>query len=393
MRLVCPACNVGLKVSDTFQRGKCPKCKGDISSADRRPEHGNSTYLWALGGGTAGCFLLLLAGLVVWFGVTGARKSAPDAVLAANEPKAKPDENSKRESARGQTKKPDDESGRRVAVRDDDEDETDPRVPLDSLLKRRPMGPMDSEPAPRIDLIQPIDPGKGTPSPEPKKEPEPTQTPEVSKVPDPKPKVEPPRVDQAQFLGARAKGKRFCIIADCSGSMSGNAIVELRAETCKTLLGLDPSREFYVIFYHTVKIPMPYPTWLPATKANLNQILPFVQNIRPQGGTQPGPAFVHAFNLFPRPDAIFFMTDGLIPANVPAQVAQLNSRGTRVPIHTIMFTRDWTTGGFGPKFKGNKSINPQRAQQMLQMFRTRGEPPLRAIAMQSGGTFRHVTGR
>ena len=60
------------------------------------------------------------------------------------------------------------------------------------------------------------------------------------------------------------------------------------------------------------------------------------------GGTHPADAFEMAFTLKPRPDAIYFMTDGLFDEAVAERVLRLNRQGSRpVPIHCIAFgTRD-----------------------------------------------------
>ena len=42
------------------------------------------------------------------------------------------------------------------------------------------------------------------------------------------------------------------------------------------------------------------------------------------------------FDLDPKPDAIYFMTDGLLALEVPAQVRQKNRR-LEIPIHCILF--------------------------------------------------------
>ena len=75
------------------------------------------------------------------------------------------------------------------------------------------------------------------------------------------------------------------------------------------------------------------------------------------------PAFRVAFQLVPRPDAIFFMTDGQFPAEVVEEIAALNrGGGRRVVIHTISF------------------------------MDTSSEPLMKRIASDSGGKYRHVSG-
>ena len=79
------------------------------------------------------------------------------------------------------------------------------------------------------------------------------------------------------------------------------------------------------------------------------------------GDTEPLPAFEAAFTrLRPRPDAIFFMTDGLFRPDVADAIPTLNAGPKPVPIHSI-------------------SLMDRGAEALL-----------RKIAADSGGTYRHV---
>jgi hypothetical protein len=147
----------------------------------------------------------------------------------------------------------------------------------------------------------------------------------------------PAPTDSVTFFTSKAKGKRFCIIADCSGSMAGAPILYLKQEMVKTLASLRDDSQFYIIFFSSQAYPMQSPTWVNGGKANVSRVVPWVQAVPAFGGTQPTTAFVKAFQLKPRPDVIFFMTDGIIPVTVPDQVAALNRAEPRIVINTIMF--------------------------------------------------------
>ena len=86
----------------------------------------------------------------------------------------------------------------------------------------------------------------------------------------------------------------------------------------------------------------------------------WLDQIGPGGGTFPVPAFEMAYRLSVRPDAIFFMTDGLLPQETVPAVSLLNDGGKRVQINCIAF--------------GSEA----------------GQGPLRRLALESDGIFRFV---
>ena len=176
-----------------------------------------------------------------------------------------------------------------------------------------------------------------------------------------------------QFLGSQGQGRRFCIIADNSGSMGGAKIADLKKQLLKTLSELDRQGEFYIFFFNFGTTAMPHPTWLKAGAPETDRIRTWIESRTAGGGTLPEPAFEAAFKLSPPPDVIFFMTDGLIPATVPARVVALNKSTPKVIVNTIMFTQPGK-GKFIPK----GGI-------------LREEDALKRIAEQSGGTFTRYT--
>lgn len=170
-------------------------------------------------------------------------------------------------------------------------------------------------------------------------------------------------VVRVNFMGVEASGRRFCIIADRSGSMQWDGKIEyMKREILKTVGDLKGGARFYVIVFSDLAETIPANRWL-GGQADVDATEQWLQTVRAQGDTFPLPAFQAAFRMRPRPDAIFFMTDGIFsPAVVPA-VASMNRGGKqRVPIHTISF------------------------------LDASAEGMLRQIARQSGGSYRHVSG-
>jgi hypothetical protein len=166
----------------------------------------------------------------------------------------------------------------------------------------------------------------------------------------------------ASFMGLHAKGTRFCIIADRSGSMEGPKLSFVKEEILETLTTMGSRGRFQLIFFNTRELPYRQEGWRHPRRDRAD-VAAWLQSVSAGGGTYPTPAFRVAFALSPRPDAIFFMTDGQFPENVVEEVADLNRRGGKnVQIHTISF------------------------------MDTSAETLMRKIASDSGGRYRHVSG-
>ena len=168
----------------------------------------------------------------------------------------------------------------------------------------------------------------------------------------------------ASFFGVEARGSRFAYIVDISGSMAGKKLASLQRELTRSIDGLPEHSSFSVVFYSsTSRILGGRIRWMRANQRNKTLADREIRALSEGGGTNPTGAFKILFNLRPRPDAIYFMTDGLFPASVAAVVAQLNETGgQRTPVHCISFV--------------------SRESERL----------LESIAEQSGGTYTHIPG-
>jgi hypothetical protein len=172
----------------------------------------------------------------------------------------------------------------------------------------------------------------------------------------------------ASFFGVEARGSRFAYVCDISGSMqNAGKLGALKRELISSIDGLLENAEFMVYFFESEAIPLgKRERWLDAVSKNKQWAIGEVQKAGAQGGTNPLPAFVLALSLRPRPDAIYFMTDGLFDAEVVDRVAAMNASGKKVPVHCIAF--------------GDQS----------------SEPLMQKIAKDSGGSYTFVpltTGR
>jgi hypothetical protein len=166
----------------------------------------------------------------------------------------------------------------------------------------------------------------------------------------------------ASFFGVSSRGRRFAYIVDISGSMRSNDKFPVAmAELKRSIAALPDYASFVVLLYsNELRVP-PFQTgWLRATPGTIVRVPRWIDTVSPGGGTLPYGAFIEVFKLEERPDAIFFLTDGIIPDNIPEKVGDLNSKGRSVVINTISFGMDAAV------------------------------TPLKKIAAESDGTYRHV---
>mgnify|MGYP002624177924 FL=1 len=167
---------------------------------------------------------------------------------------------------------------------------------------------------------------------------------------------------QATFMGIQAQGRRFCIIADRSGSMFGTKFEYLKEEILATMDGMRGHTRLQIILFNTRATRYPEEEWFPP-RGERDAVKVWLDGLVADGDTYPTPAFVQAFEMKPLPDAIFFMTDGRFDGRVVNQIMRLNKKSQRtVPVHTITFV-------------------DRSAATMMQK-----------IADDSGGKYRHVDG-
>lgn len=172
------------------------------------------------------------------------------------------------------------------------------------------------------------------------------------------------------FLGTQGTGRRFCIIADCSKSLSPGSFAYIKKELVRTLRSLDVKSSFHLMFFAGTPHSMPKGPWLKGGK-EVDQVLPWIDGQERVGGTVAAPAFARAFALDPLPDILFFMTDGQIRDDDPKKVAEMNRFLPKIPVHTILFVKE--------------KVNIAKALV--------AEMQLKQIAKDSGGTFRMYRGK
>jgi hypothetical protein len=167
----------------------------------------------------------------------------------------------------------------------------------------------------------------------------------------------------ASFFGVEAKGTRFAYIVDISGSMALSGKIELlRQELSRSIESLLENAEFLVALYNNNATPLGgRDQWTEASPAGKRWARAALSKVTAGGPTNPLPGFELVFSRRPRPDAVYFMTDGEFDSEIAVQIMRLNSE-VRIPIHCITF------------------VNPD------------AEELMRRIATHSGGTYTHVSG-
>jgi hypothetical protein len=168
----------------------------------------------------------------------------------------------------------------------------------------------------------------------------------------------------ASFFGVGGKGQRFAYIVDISGSMSNQRKFETAMrELARSIDALQDFAQFHVLLFESRTVPPPMQTgWMRARKNTVRQVIRWLGEVEPNGGTAPRNAFLQVFALDQRPDVIFFLTDGIFNDISLEELNQLNARGKKAVINVI---------GFGAQGEVDQSL-------------------LRSIAAESGGQYRFV---
>ncbi len=161
----------------------------------------------------------------------------------------------------------------------------------------------------------------------------------------------------ADFLGVRLEGTSFVFVVDRSGSMRGQRFVRAKNELRRTIASLHSDQSYYVIFFSDGPLPMPARDLVSPTPENLRLLEKWLRRVDCGGDTNPLAALELAIAL--RPHAIYMLSDGEFDPRIPKAIAA--RQGSQpVPIHTIGFVS------------------------------REGEPMLRELAADSGGSYRFV---
>jgi len=145
----------------------------------------------------------------------------------------------------------------------------------------------------------------------------------------------------ASFFGVEAAGNRFAFVVDVSGSMSvGGKIERLRSELSRSVDAMLQNSHFLIVPFSTgAQALSGKSAWSDATDRAKRATVRAIELLAADGATNPGPGFQIVFSLRPRPDAIYFMTDGEFSPEVALEIAAMNSEA-RIPVHCLCFVSE-----------------------------------------------------
>lgn len=139
------------------------------------------------------------------------------------------------------------------------------------------------------------------------------------------------------FFGVEAKGDRIAFVVDISGSMIGDRLGELKSQLSSAINEMTETSSFLVVPFSSEAFPLGGKLeWREANGKNKGTASAQIEALAADGGTEAMRGFEEMFRARPRPDVIFFMTDGQFREDVPNTLKSMN-KSPRVKIHCICF--------------------------------------------------------
>jgi hypothetical protein len=103
-------------------------------------------------------------------------------------------------------------------------------------------------------------------------------------------------------------------------------------------MGMRDVAQFLVVPFSDREYPLGGVTkWRDSTQTSKKWAKQLIDALQPMGGTAPASSFDLVLNMRPRPDAVYFMTDGLFDQSVVTLIEEM-SKTVKVPIHCMCFT-------------------------------------------------------
>lgn len=143
------------------------------------------------------------------------------------------------------------------------------------------------------------------------------------------------------FFGVEARGERIAFIVDVSGSMIGDRLEELKSQLTSAIQEMTETSSFVVYPFSSASEPLGGKSeWTEASVKNKAWASRLVAGLVADGGTEPIYGFELLFKMRPRPDVVFFMTDGAFDQDGSDKTLNFimqSNRSPRVKIHCICF--------------------------------------------------------
>ncbi|MFA8019091.1 vWA domain-containing protein [Bremerella cremea] len=138
-----------------------------------------------------------------------------------------------------------------------------------------------------------------------------------------------------KFFGTGAKGRKILFLVDNSISMGGGRMETALIELRKTIEGLTPNQEFYIIFYSDTAYPLFYPSvekqMVHANDKNKKKVTQWLDTVQMCLLTDGRDAITLALQL--EPDLIYILGDGAFTDNADVELANTKLEG--ITIHTL----------------------------------------------------------
>ncbi len=140
----------------------------------------------------------------------------------------------------------------------------------------------------------------------------------------------------SQFMGTGGNAYYICYVIDRSGSMT-IAFDYVKKEMLRSIQDLQSEQLFHVIFFSAGDpLEVAAGKLVYASDRNKIEAIKFIGSMVPAGRTDPRLALRKAFALKPRPNLIYFLTDGAFDPDVLEDLRKWNT-GKKTIINTIAF--------------------------------------------------------
>ncbi len=164
------------------------------------------------------------------------------------------------------------------------------------------------------------------------------------------------------FMGAQAQGNKFAFIIDYSASMGPEQLRVMKSELSKVLRAMSRDVQVALIFFsgpaflagtdpkaeaerwtntgpHDFALKqgekLARPAWIPCSPSNVNTMEEQVWNTKTSFGTDWRHPFDMAYSMNPKPDVIYFMTDG--STRNPEETVNKVLKNKRIQVNAIAF--------------------------------------------------------